>query len=120
MESKSILEMARGAIAERADYEMTRIIGNILDVNTSPTKKRTLTISLEISPDSERQNLRMVCTAKSKLEPTNPVTTSLYITNGEMGEMTIVELVPQTPGQINFQGEEQAAPAILRLVKGGG
>ena len=35
MEAKSVLEMARGAIAERADYEMARIIENIMDVNTS-------------------------------------------------------------------------------------
>lgn len=29
--TKSILQMARGAITERADYEMARIIGNIMD-----------------------------------------------------------------------------------------
>ena len=39
METKSILEMAQGAIAERADYEMARIISNILDPNTAATKK---------------------------------------------------------------------------------
>ena len=43
MEAKSVLEMARGAIAERADYEMDRIIKNILDPNTKAEKKRTLT-----------------------------------------------------------------------------
>lgn len=31
---KSILQMARGAIQERADYEMTRLLANILDPNT--------------------------------------------------------------------------------------
>ena len=32
--AKSILEMARGAIMERVDYEMAKIIENILDENT--------------------------------------------------------------------------------------
>lgn len=32
---KSILQMARGAIMERADYEMSRLLANILDPNTS-------------------------------------------------------------------------------------
>lgn len=32
----SILDMAIGAIKERADYEMARIIDNILDPNTDP------------------------------------------------------------------------------------
>jgi len=118
MEAKSVLEMAHGAIAERADYEMARIIDNILDPNTAAAKKRTLTVTLEISPDAERKNLRMVCTAKSKLEPTNPVQTALYITSGEEGETAVIELTPQIPGQINFDGEEQAAPVMLKIVGG--
>ena len=36
---KSILQMARGAIQERADYEMTRLLANILDANTSADSK---------------------------------------------------------------------------------
>lgn len=35
----SILDMAMGAIKERADYEMARIIDNILDPNTDPKKE---------------------------------------------------------------------------------
>ena len=35
---KSILQMARGAIQERADYEITKILENILDPNTSATR----------------------------------------------------------------------------------
>ena len=54
MEQKSVLEMARGAIAERADYEMSRILENRLDPNTSAAKKRVLTLTVEILPDEER------------------------------------------------------------------
>lgn len=41
---KSIIDMARGAIKERADYEMTRVVENILDPNTSATAARKITI----------------------------------------------------------------------------
>ena len=34
----SILDMAMGAIKERADYEMAHIIDNILDPNTDPKR----------------------------------------------------------------------------------
>ena len=112
-EAKSVLEMARGAIAERADYEMTRIIQNIMDVNTRPDRKRTLTLILEITPDAERKNLRLMCTAKSKLEPTNPVSTSLYITNDENGDFAVVELMPAE--QLDLFSAEQELPALLRL-----
>ena len=40
LQRKSILRMARGAIEETTDYEMSRIMDNILDPNTSPTKMR--------------------------------------------------------------------------------
>lgn len=51
---KSILQMARGAIQERADYEMTGLLNNILDPNTSATAARKLTITLTLKPDDTR------------------------------------------------------------------
>lgn len=80
---KSILQMARGAIMERADYEMSRVLANILDANTSPTAKRKLTLTLELKPDDSRETITVSCTAKSTLAPTSPVVTSLYVADGE-------------------------------------
>lgn len=37
MTRESILQMGRGAFAERADYEMRKVIDNILDPNTKAT-----------------------------------------------------------------------------------
>lgn len=39
MSPKSLLEMARGAFLERFDYEVPKIINNILDPNTKATAK---------------------------------------------------------------------------------
>jgi len=116
-EKKSILEMARGAMLERVDYEMSRIVDNILDANTKATAKRKLTITMEFQPDDERTNITTNVTAKSSLVPTNPVRTSLYI-SGETatGEMQVVEMVPQVPGQMGMDGGEQEAPATLKLI----
>ena len=72
---KSILQMARGAIQERADYEMSSLLNNILDPNTSATAARKLTITLTLKPDDTRQNITVSCVATSKLAATNPVTT---------------------------------------------
>ena len=109
---KSILQMARGAIQERADYEMTRLLANILDPNTSATAKRKLTLVLELKPDDTRQNIAVSVTAKSALAATNPVTTSLYVADGE----NVVEMVPQIPGQFGLEGMEQEAPPSLKLI----
>lgn len=110
---KSILQMARGAIQERADYEMSRLLANILDANTSATAKRKLTITLELKPDDTRQNIGVSVTAKSTLAATSPVTTSLYVAD----EDTVVEMVPQIPGQTSINGGEQEAPPSLKLIK---
>lgn len=117
LDKKSILELARGAILERADYEMSKILDNITDVNTKAAKKRTLTLTVEFLPDDERVTVQVRAVAKSKLEPTNAVSTSLYITGDTNGEVTAVEMVPQVPGQTAIDGGEQARPNMLRLVK---
>ncbi len=109
---KSILEMCNGAFQERADYEMKRIIENILDPNTDPAAKRSITIKIELKPDAERTNVAVYCSAKSTLAPTHPVTTMLYIASGD----TVIEMTPQVPGQLGLGGGEQEPPAQLRLV----
>lgn len=56
--------------------------------------------------------------AKSALCPTNPVSTSLYITgDGATGEVVAVEMVPNVPGQQDMFGEEQEAAPILKMVR---
>lgn len=113
---KSILLMARGAIEERVNFEMTKVIDNILDPNTKATAKRKITISVEITPDDERRTLSVAATAKSTLAPTNPVATALYV--GKInGEVQAVEMTAQIPGQTNIFGEETEQPAQLKLVK---
>ena len=47
----SIMRMARGAFEERVDYEMDKVIQNILDPNTKATAKRKITLTIELTPD---------------------------------------------------------------------
>ena len=103
LEKKSILEMSMGAILERVDYEMGKVIDNILDPNTKPTGKRKITVGLELIPSADRKTITVQTTAKSTLVPTDPITTSLYITNQPgTGEMVVAEMVPQVPGQLGI------------------
>lgn len=118
LNSKSILEMAHGAIMERANYEMNKVVENILDINTKAAKKRTLTVTLEFLPDDDRQQIQVKAISKSKLEPTNAVSTALYITGDSgSGEAQAVEMVPQIPGQQTIDGSEQEDAPVLKLIK---
>ena len=96
----SIMRMARGAFEERVDYEMDKVIQNILDPNTKATAKRKITLTIELTPDDERRQIQVSVTAKSTLAATNPV----------------AEMVPQVPGQLNMDGTQQEAPKLLKLV----
>lgn len=111
----SILEMSRGAIIERVDYEMGKVIDNILDPNTAANKKRKLVLTLELLPDDDRRQIAVTTTAKSALVPTTPIATGLYVTAGADGEVAVVEMVPQIPGQIGMDGGEQERPKVLKF-----
>ena len=117
----SIMRMARGAFEERVDYEMDKVIQNILDPNTKATAKRKITLTIELTPDDERRQIQVSVTAKSTLAATNPVATnpvatSLYVTGDSNGELVVAEMVPQVPGQMNMDGTQQEAPKLLKLV----
>ena len=49
----SIMRMARGAFEERVDYEMDKVIQNILDPNTKATAKHKITLTIELTPDDD-------------------------------------------------------------------
>lgn len=116
MDSKSILEMSQGAILERVNYEMGKVIDNILDPNTKPDAKRKLTISLVLTPSADRKTITVQTTAKSTLVATDAVTTGLFITSQPgTGEMVVAEMVPQIPGQYDISGGVQSEPNILRF-----
>ena len=109
----SIMSMARGAFEERVDYEMDKVIQNILD------PKRKITLTIELTPDDERRTIGVSVTAKSTLAATNPVATALYVTSDGNGELVVAEMVPQVPGQMNMDGTQQEAPKLLKLVQHG-
>ena len=119
MENKnraSILQMARGAIQERVDYEVCKAVDNILDLNTDPTAKRKIVLTIEMKPDENRQYIKISASAKSALAPVLPVGTTLGIAaNPDTGEMVLVESTPQIPGQVGIDGSVQEAPKLLKM-----
>lgn len=113
----SIMSMARGAFEERVDYEMDKVIQNILDPNTKATAKRKITLTIELTPDDERRTIGVSVTAKSTLAATNPVATALYVTSDGNGELVVAEMVPQVPGQMNMDGTQQNKEDNTMLAK---
>ena len=105
---KSVLEMAMGAIAEITDYEVERVVANIMDPNT-----------LTFAPDDYRQQIGMDAQAKTTLAPIQPVRTSLCITKARDGSLLLAEMTPQVPGQVDMDGDETPMPAMARVGRAG-
>jgi len=116
--SDSLLEMARGAIIERVDYEAMKIFENIEDPNTDYKAKRKIQVTLVFQPDDDgRESIKMSTEAKTTLAPTVPIVTRLYMVRDENRNPMIVEAVRQTPGQLDMDGAEAEEPKILQLAK---
>lgn len=118
-QQSNILEMARGAIMEQVGVETAKIIDNILDVNTDPKKKRTLNISVDFIPSSERSQVVVIANAKSKLQPNNAIQTTMFVgVDTKTGEMLATEMTANIPGQIAFSREEEDEPKQIRMIVG--
>jgi hypothetical protein len=111
----SLLQMAKGAIQERVDYEVTRVVDNLLDMNTEAKAKRKVVLTITMVTDDDRRVVKVEASAKSTLAPVTPIGTSLVITADGNGEMMLAEIIPQVPGQISMTGDEQEAPKILKI-----
>lgn len=119
MESKgmatSILDMINGAIKERVDYDVARVVENILDANTDPKAKRKITLTIELCPSADRTHITVHTGSKATLAPVTPVETTLGMMPDDNGEMQLVELLPQVAGQMDMEGGEARAPKVLKL-----
>lgn len=100
----SILQMAQGAFQERVDYEMQRCVDNILDVNTKATAKRKITLTIELTPDDDRRQIRVNVVAKATLAATNPVATSLCVTTDGNGEWSLPKWCRSSPARCAWTG----------------
>lgn len=116
--ASSLIDMANGAIKERLDYEMGRVMGrviqNISDPNTKATAKRTITVKITLEPDEERQHVEVSATASSTLAALHPVKTALAV-GQEGGHTVAVELTPQIPGQFDTYGGEAPERKVLKF-----
>ncbi len=112
----NILEMMNGAIQERVDYELARIMKNCKDLNTDHKKARTLTIELSFKPTEARDSLAVKIDVKSKLASVKALDSTLLL-GGTETEPIVMEYVPQVPGQRTFSGTEQEEPKIISLAQ---
>lgn len=101
---KKLDELMDGALTERFNYEMERVLRNVFDRNTNPKLKRQINIVINITPNERRDAAEFKVDVKSKLAPPLAVAQTVMIYQDDDGNVTATEISNQIPGQVDMEG----------------
>lgn len=83
--------IAGGALEQLFGAEMDRVMANIADINTDPNAKRTITMSVEITPEGvKRDTAKVSVKCNSKLAGIMKVNTQFFM-GKQGGKLVAVE-----------------------------
>lgn len=125
MLKRSFLEINNGEILAKADYELQRVIENINDINTDPTKAREITIKISFKANESRTQIYTTAHVSSKIQNTKKIEATLFnvnTTDKDTGEPVnyLQEATPVIAGQMNLDGYVQPEGAKFFLGNKGG
>lgn len=107
---------AGGAVAERFNIELQRVIENIADPNTDPKKARTLTLKLTIKADENRDVASVDIETKAGLVPAKPVVTKIVIDQDSDGNVVAAELKSGIKDQMMIDDDGDVADHTGRKI----
>lgn len=86
-----------GAVAEKFDDELLKVIDNTLDPNTEAKKVREINIKVRVSPNPDNRELcSMEVLVSSKLAPTRKLVSQITIgMDRRTGAVDAIEYVPK-------------------------
>lgn len=98
---------ADGAVAERFNHELRKLLENIADPNTDPKKTRKLTLTLTLKADDKRDIASVSIQAKSTIAPARDIETKILMDRDIKGRVTGAELKSGIKGQtfIDHEGD---------------
>lgn len=108
-ERVSIVNLLGGGIIEMVDDELQKAANNILDPNTSETAIRKVTLTIALKPDVDRGMAATAISVVSKLAPSRPQATRLFV-GQQLGKGVLVEHNPQ---QQPLPGVEMSRPKAV-------
>lgn len=112
---KKLDELMDGALTERFENEMERVLKNVFDPNTNPKAKRQIQIIIEIAPNERRDAAEFKIDVKSRTAPPVAISQTVFIRQGDNGSVTATEVTSQIPGQINMDGQEQPEGRVIEF-----
>lgn len=95
----NLSEFADGAVAERFNIELRKVLENIADPNTDPKKARKVTLTVTLKADEQRDIANVSVQAKTVLAPAKQIETKIVMDYDGDGYVTGAELKSGLKGQ---------------------
>lgn len=105
LKSVSLVDLAAGAAVERFNYEWDRVMQNIGDFNSDPEATRTITLTVKIKPNHERNYAHVDIGIASKLAPIRHHTTAVHLTQQSGAVIATEHNTNQTVFEFRQEGE---------------
>ena len=114
MELLDLQNIAGGALQEKADEAMRKVLENMQDPNTSWKVKRQITIKIAFTQNEERDDTAVDLSVDTKLAPVSPVRTRMAIGKDlKDGKAYAEEYGRQIKGQMSLELEQNRAETVI-------
>lgn len=119
-----LADLAEGAVEERFNQELQRVLANIADPNTDPKKARKVTLTLTLKGDENRDIVLTSIDTKSTVAPAKAIATKIVMGQDSTGKVVGQELKSGSKGQTFITQDGQVADDTgniidLKQAKGG-
>lgn len=103
---------ANGAMAERFNQELQKVLDNIVDPNTDPKKVRKVTMTVSISSNENRELSDVSVQVKSTMAPAKNIEAKIIMDYDNKGKVTGAELKSGIKGQTYLDPEGDVSDDI--------
>lgn len=117
-------KLSGGAVAEKVNIEMQKLAQNVLDPNTKSTAKRSVTLTITVEPNEQRQVGNVDIQVTSKLAHSLGIPTTFAFDFDQDGKAVAKELiVGNDPNQLTMNNSGEVAdgtgtPVNKKVVNG--
>lgn len=113
----SLATIKGGAIVERFDDELRKLVANIADPGTPATAKREVSLKFSVKPGKDRGMSQVMVSVTSKLAPGESMETNMFIAITRNGPVA-TEYNPHQPMLPEVLAANNATITPLRAVGG--
>lgn len=113
----SIDNMANGAVYEMTSDALKRLADNIADVNTNPTQKRKVVITIEAAPYNDRSGAELTIKVENKLAGQKPAMGTMYIARRGQEYLAFSRNMRQERIAFDMDPEPAVSPDPVKPIK---